>query len=62
MNIELGDLTLSPFDKKGGALGAYRVFGNDLQKIIEELGLVPKFGNMSGFKKTSHEDTKPQRR
>ena len=24
-------------------------------------GLVPKLGNMSGFKKTSHEDTKPQR-
>ena len=37
VNIELGDLTLSPFDKKGGAMGAYRVFGNDLQKIIEEL-------------------------
>jgi type I restriction enzyme R subunit len=37
VNIELGDLKLSPFDQKGGAMGAYKVFGNDLQKVIEEL-------------------------
>ena len=37
VNIELGDLKLIPFDQKGGAMGAYRVFGNDLQKVIEEL-------------------------
>ena len=37
VNIELSDLKLSPFDQKGGAMGAYRVFGNDLQKVIEEL-------------------------
>jgi type I restriction enzyme R subunit len=37
VNIELSDLKLSPFDEKGGPMGAYRVFGNDLQKVIEEL-------------------------
>lgn len=37
VDIQLSDLKLSPFDQKGGAMGAYKVFGNDLQKIIEEL-------------------------
>jgi type I restriction enzyme, R subunit len=36
VNIEVSDLKLTPFDEKGGAMGAYKVFGNDLQKVIEE--------------------------
>lgn len=37
VNIEVSDLENTPFKDKGGAMGAYRVFGDELQKVLEEL-------------------------
>jgi len=33
----LEDLDLSPFNQKGGRLKLYNIFGDDYQKILEEL-------------------------
>ncbi len=36
-HIELDDLDYTPFDAKGGIGMMYKLFGNDMQKIIDEL-------------------------
>ena len=40
ISIGIDDFELSPFYEKGGALKAYGLFGNDLNKILEELNEV----------------------
>ena len=37
VSIEISDLENTPFKEKGGAMGAYQAFGDDLQRIIEKL-------------------------
>ena len=40
LNINLDAFELSPFNQKGGAVKAYQLFGQQLNKIIEELNTV----------------------
>ena len=40
LSIEMEDFELSPFNQKGGAFKVYRIFGRDLNKILEELNTV----------------------
>jgi type I restriction enzyme, R subunit len=40
LNIDTNAFELSPFNQKGGAIKAYQLFGQQLNKIIEELNLV----------------------
>jgi type I restriction enzyme R subunit len=40
LTIEMGDFEYAPFYEKGGALKAYQVFGDDLNKTLEELNEV----------------------
>lgn len=37
LRVELGDLELAPFHEKGGPVKAYQTFGEDLNKLLEEL-------------------------
>ena len=37
VSVTLEDLDLSPFNQKGGRLKLYNIFGDDYQKILEEL-------------------------
>ena len=37
LEIEVDDLQYAPFHEKGGAVKAYDVFGNELNKLLEEL-------------------------
>ena len=39
VSIEAGDFESVPFNQQGGLMGAYTVFGDELQSIIEELNL-----------------------
>ena len=39
VSIEPGDFEYAPFNQQGGLMGAYTVFGDQLQSIIEELNL-----------------------
>ena len=39
VSIEAGDFESVPFNQQGGLMGAYTVFGDDLQSIIEELNV-----------------------
>ena len=39
VSIEPGDFEYAPFNQQGGLMGAYTVFGDDLQPIIDELNL-----------------------
>jgi len=40
LTIEKDDFELSPFVEKGGLIKAYQIFGNELDKILEELNEV----------------------
>ena len=40
LNIDIDAFELSPFNQKGGAVKAYQLFGQDLNKILEELNTV----------------------
>jgi len=40
LKIEMDDFELTPFAGKGGAVKAYQVFGDDLNKILAELNEV----------------------
>jgi len=40
MTIEPEDFDLTPFNEEGGIDGAYRMFGNGLQPLIDELNMV----------------------
>ena len=40
LKIEIDDFEYTPFQQKGGAVRAYQVFGNQLNKILEELNEV----------------------
>ncbi len=37
VSVTLDDLDLAPFNQKGGRLKLYKIFGDDYQKILEEL-------------------------
>lgn len=37
LSIELDDLDYTPFNQEGGLGKAYRLFGDQLQKLLEEL-------------------------
>jgi len=37
LRIEMDDFELSPFYEKGGAIKAYQIFGQELDKVLEEL-------------------------
>lgn len=37
LKIEVGDFELTPFQGKGGAVKAYKLFGDELNKVLEEL-------------------------
>ena len=39
VSIEPADSEYAPFNQRGGLMGAYDVFGDDLQSIIYELNL-----------------------
>lgn len=39
LSILLEDLDLTPFDRKGGLLGFYDVFGDDYEKILQEMNV-----------------------
>ena len=39
VSIEPADFEYAPFNQQGGLMGAYTVFGDDLQSIIDELNL-----------------------
>jgi type I restriction enzyme R subunit len=40
ISIEPEDLELSPFNQRGGLGKAHQLFGNDLNRILDELNLV----------------------
>jgi type I restriction enzyme, R subunit len=40
LSIEPEDLELSPFNQRGGLGKAHQLFGNDLNRILDELNLV----------------------
>lgn len=40
LSIGMGDFELAPFYEKGGAVKAYQVFGQELDKVLEELNEV----------------------
>jgi type I restriction enzyme R subunit len=40
LSIEIDDFELAPFYEKGGAIKAYQVFGQELDKVLEELNEV----------------------
>ena len=40
MEIEMDDLEGPPFSQKGGPFGAYRVFGEALEPLLNELNEV----------------------
>jgi type I restriction enzyme R subunit len=40
LSIEIDDLELSPFYEQGGPIKAYKLFGQDLNKIFSELNEV----------------------
>ena len=40
LNVDIDAFELSPFNQKGGAVKAYQLFGQELNKILEELNMV----------------------
>lgn len=40
LSIEIGDFELSPFNQKGGAFKAYKIFGTQLANILQEMNTV----------------------
>jgi len=40
LNIDVNAFELAPFNQKGGAVKAYQIFGQELNKILEELNAV----------------------
>ena len=40
LSIGMDDFELAPFYEKGGAIKAYHVFGQELDKVLEELNEV----------------------
>jgi type I restriction enzyme R subunit len=40
LNVDIDAFELSPFNQKGGAVKAYQLFGQDLNKMLEELNTV----------------------
>jgi type I restriction enzyme R subunit len=40
ISIEPEDLELSPFNQRGGLGKAHQLFGNDLNRILDELNLM----------------------
>jgi type I site-specific restriction endonuclease len=40
LNIEMDDFEYAPFHEKGGLMKVYRLFGNDLNNVLEELNEV----------------------
>jgi len=40
LNVDIDAFELSPFNQKGGAVKAYQLFGQELNKILEELNTV----------------------
>lgn len=50
VSIEPGDFQYAPFNQQGGLMGAYTVFGDDLQPIIDELNLeLVRYSSVSTF-------------
>ena len=40
LSIEMDDFQLSPFHEKGGAMKVYKLFGQELDKLLKELNEV----------------------
>ena len=40
LSVGIDDFSLSPFNQKGGAVKAYQLFGQELNKLLEELNTV----------------------
>jgi type I restriction enzyme R subunit len=40
LNVDIDNFSLSPFNQKGGAIKAYQLFGQQLNKMLEELNTV----------------------